>query len=84
MLLSPSSSSDPIEHMQKSFLHVAYSYVDLRQAIRWENGPQIVVNLTAVFPKHIADIAIHNRTVNIQGKPGQSKPVDQFIEHYNL
>ena len=32
-LLSPSSSSDPIQQMHKSFLHVAYSYVDLRHAI---------------------------------------------------
>lgn len=32
-LLSPSSSS---------FLHVAYSYVDLQHAIRWENGPNII------------------------------------------
>ena len=109
-LLSPSSSSDPIQQMHKSFLHVAYSYVDLRHAIRWENGPNIIrhwkwwlprflatgctnyaseaihliANLTAIFPKHIAYIAIHNRTVNVPGKPGRGKPVDQLTEHYNL
>ena len=109
-LLSPSSSSDPIQQMHKSFLHVAYSYVDLRHAIRWENGPQIIrhwkwwlprflatgctnyaseaihliANLATIFPKHIAYIAVHNRTVSVQGKPGTGKPVDQLIEHYNL
>ena len=92
------------------FLHIAYLYVDLREAIRWENGPQIVrhwkwwlprflatghtnyasetvhliANLQANFPKHIAYLATHNRTVNISGKPRRGKPVDQLIEHYNL
>ena len=41
----------------------------------------LIVNLTADFPKHIA---INNRTVNIHGKPGHGKPIDQLIEHYNL
>ena len=42
-LISPTSSPDPIQHMHKSFLHVAYySYVDLPHAIRWENGPHII------------------------------------------
>ena len=38
-LLAPTESIDPIPSMHKAFLHVAYSYVDLREAIRWENGP---------------------------------------------
>ena len=44
----------------------------------------LVVNLTARFPKHISYIAIHNRTVNMDGKPGHGKPLDQVMEHYNL
>ena len=108
-ILSPMSSPDPIQNMHKSFIHVAYEYVDLREAIRWENGPHIIrhwkwwlprflatgcsnyaseavhliANLTANFPKHIAYIAMNNRTVNIQRKPGHGKPLDQLIEHYN-
>ena len=109
-LLAPTENTDPIHNMHKAFLHVTYSYVDLREAIRWENGPQIIrhwkwwlprflatgcsnyaseavnliANMTADFPRHIAYIATHNRTVNTQGKPGHGKPVDQMIEHYNL
>lgn len=26
----------------------------------------------------------HNHTVNIEGKPGRGKVVDQMLEHYNL
>ena len=44
----------------------------------------LIANIKADFPAHIAYIAIHNRTVNMQGKPGMGKPVDQLIEHYNL
>lgn len=108
--LMPSNSTDPVYKMHRSFLHQAYLYIDLREAIRWENGQQIVrhwkfwlphflaegftnyateaihliSNLTALFPKHIAYIATHNRTVNVTGRPGRAKPVDQLIEHYNL
>ena len=86
------------------------TYVDLRHAIRWENGPQIVrhwkfwiprfigtgkkmyaaeavnmiANLTADFPRHIAYLATHNRTVNTTGKKGCGKAVDQLMEHYVL
>ena len=42
------------------------------------------MNLTARFPRHIAYIATHNRTVNMDGKPGHGKPLDQVMEHYNL
>ena len=41
-------------------------------------------NLSADFPKHLSYIATNNRTVNMQGKPGHGKPIDQFIEHYFL
>ena len=44
----------------------------------------LICNLQADFPKHIAYIAIHNRTVNTRGISGYGKPVDQMVEHYNL
>ena len=44
----------------------------------------LISNIKADFPKHIAHIATHNRTVNTSGKPGHGKPIDQMVEHYNL
>ena len=44
----------------------------------------LIANVTARFPKHIAYIAIHNRTVNVDSRPGHGKPMDQLLEHYNL
>ena len=97
---------------KQSFLHLAFLYVDLYNAVHWKKGPQIVrhwkywlpqfvatgcknyaaeaihliANITAVVPKHTAlyYIAVHNKTVNMDGKPGHGKPVNQMIEHYNL
>ena len=43
-----------------------------------------IVNVIAWFPKHISYIAVHNRTVNMDGKWGHGKPIDQAMEHYNL
>lgn len=104
------SSNDQVYTQHRSFSHLAYLYIDLRQAIRWEDGPHIIrhwkawlhrflgtgcknyameaahliAKLTADFPKHVAYIAIHNRTANMLGKPGHGKPLDQLMEHYNL
>ena len=44
----------------------------------------LIRNLQASFPKHIAYIVTHNRTVNVDGKQGHGKPIDQMLEHYNL
>lgn len=41
-------------------------------------------NLAAHFPRHIAYIAMHNRSVNTSGKSNHYKPLDQMLEHYNL
>ena len=108
--INPIQSTDPLYAKHRTFLHLAFLYVDLRRAIRWEDGPQIIrhwklwlprfigtgcknysteaINLiahvTADFPKHIAYIATHNRTVNTTGKPGRGKPMDQLMEHYVL
>ena len=44
----------------------------------------LMCKLNADFPKHIAYLAINNRTVNKTGRPGHGKPLDQLMEHYNL
>lgn len=44
----------------------------------------LIAYLEADFPRHIAYIATHNRTVNTTGKPGREKPIDQLMEHYVL
>ena len=101
---------DETNSKHRAFLNAAFLYVDLRNAIRHENGPHIIRhyklwlprfigtgrrnyavecvnvigNLCAEFPKHIAYIATHNRTVNTSGKVGHGKPIDQMVEHYNL
>jgi len=108
--LLPCESKDNTYALHRSFLHVAFMYIDLRNAIRNEQGPQIIrhwrqwmvlfvgmscknyatealnllCNLAATFPRHIAYIVTHNRTVNTQGKDGHGKPIDQMLEHYNL
>ena len=108
--IHPVTSIDQVYTKHRSFLHMAFLYLNLRTAIRWEDGPTIVrhwklwlprfigtgcknytaeainliAHLKADFPKHIAYIATHNRTVNTTGKPGHGKPVDQLMEHYVL
>ena len=109
-VLMPTTSEDTVYNLHRHFLHLSFLYIDLRNAIQWENGPHVIrhwkwwlprflgtgrknyavesanllANLAADFPRHISYIATHNRTVNIEGKPGRGKPVDQMIEHYNL
>ena len=108
--IHPIESSDPVYSKHRAFLHLAFLYIDLRCAIRWEDGPHIlrhwklwlprfigtgcknyateavnlIANINADFPKHIAYIATHNRTVNTTGKNGRGKPIDQLMEHYVL
>jgi len=104
------SCTDPIHKLHRAFLHTAFLYIDLRNAIRWEDGVHIIrhwklwlprlagtgcknyaveaanliANTTARFPRHISYIVTHNRTVNMDGRPGHGKPLDQIMEHYNL
>ena len=44
----------------------------------------LLYNLASTFPRHIAYIVTHNRTVNTTGKIHYGKPLDQILEHYNL
>ena len=109
-LCAPSQSADPIYSSHRSLLHLVFMYADLRQAIRWEDGPHIIrhwkwwlprflatgrknyakeaanliINISSRFPKHISFITMHNRTVNVDGRKGHGKPIDQMMEHYNL
>ncbi len=108
--IQPTDSKDPMYMRHRSFLHLAFLYVDLRRAIRWRDGAHIIrhwklwlprfvgtgcknysteainliAHLEADFPRHIAYIATHNRTVSTTGKPGSGKPIDQLMEHYVL
>ena len=103
--LIPSESKNPIYGLHRSFL-----YIDLRNAIRSEEGQDIIrlwkhwlvlflafnksnyskeainllSNIKALYPKWLAFIVTHNRTVNTHGKAGHGKPIDQMLEHYNL
>ena len=43
-----------------------------------------IANQCAELPKHLSFIAIYNRTVNVEGKAGRGKLLDQIIEYYNL
>ena len=105
--IMPKSSQDKLYACHRSFLHTAFLYIDLRNAIRFEDGPHIIrrwliyflacdksncaseaanliCKLKADLPKHLAYVAIHNRTVNTTGRLGQGKPIDQLNKHYNL
>ena len=44
----------------------------------------LLANLQADLPRHIAYIVTHNRTVNTDGRAGHGKPIDQMVEHCNL
>jgi len=44
----------------------------------------LICNVLADYPKHIAYIAVLNRTINTASKPGHGKPIDLLVEHYNL
>ena len=44
----------------------------------------LLANLAADWAPKTAYIHKHYRTVNVSGKPGHGKPIDQLVEHYNL
>ncbi len=53
--LMPTNSTDPVFKMHRSFLHHAFLFVDLREAIRWENGPQVVRHWKYWLPHFLAE-----------------------------
>ena len=52
--INPITSSDPVYMKCRCFLHLAFLYVDLRNAIRWENGPQIIRHWKLWLPRFLA------------------------------
>ena len=53
-LLTPNTVRDPVLQLHLDFLHHAYLYVDLREAIRYENGPNIVCHWKLWLPRFLA------------------------------
>ena len=52
--IMPATSDDQVYQLHRSFLHMGFLYVDLRKAIKWENGPQIVRHWKLWLPRFIA------------------------------
>jgi hypothetical protein len=52
--LMPNQSDDPVYYMHRSFMHLAFLYVDLREAIRWENGPHVIRHWKWWLPRFMA------------------------------
>ena len=106
----PEEASDEVYTYHRALLHMGFLYCNLREAVRYENGPEIIrmwrywlphflgghkynyaneaanllANVEADWTPATTFIHTHFRTVNMAGKPGHGKPIDQFIEHYNL
>ena len=53
-LLTTNTVRDPVLQLHLDFLHHAYLYVDLREAIRYENGPHIVCHWKLWLPRFLA------------------------------
>lgn len=51
--ISPSSSQDRVYAFHRSFMHMAFLYLDLRNAIGWENGPHIIRHWRIWIPRFI-------------------------------
>lgn len=52
--INPIETSDPVYFKHRTFLHLAFLYIDLRQAIRWEDGPHIIRHWKLWLPRFIA------------------------------
>ena len=52
--LMPTQASDPIYYFHRSFLHLRFLYCDIRDAIRWEDGPQIIRHWILWLPRFLA------------------------------
>ena len=50
----PKKTKDPLHSFHLSLLHFGFLYADLREAIRWENGPQIMRHWKFWLPRFIA------------------------------
>ena len=45
---------DPVHNLHLQFLHQSFLYVDLREAVHWEDGPYIIRHWKLWLPKFIA------------------------------
>lgn len=52
--LMPTDTSDPVYNCHRSFLHLAFLYTDLRNAIRWEDGKHILRHWVLWIPFFLA------------------------------
>lgn len=51
--IHPIKSKDPVYSKHRAFLHLAFLYIDLRRAIRWEDGPHIILHWKLWLPRFI-------------------------------
>ena len=51
--INPIQSVDPAYTKHRSFLHLGFLYVDLRRAIRWEDGPHIIRHWKLWLPRFL-------------------------------
>lgn len=72
------------EHIIRLWKHWAILFLETKRKNYSNEAFNLICNIKASFPKHIAYIATHNQTINTSGKPGRGKPLDQMLEHYNL
>lgn len=42
--LKPIKLDDPVYSLHRSFVQIAFLYIDLRNVIRWEHGPHIITH----------------------------------------
>ena len=54
LMIRPSPSTDPLYDFHRNLLHHMYMYIDLREAIRWENSPQIIRHWKWWLPRFLA------------------------------
>ena len=71
-------------HIIRLWKHWAILFLGTNRKNYSAEAYNLLCNLQASYPKHIAYIVTHNRTVNVHGMPGRGKPIDQMLEHYNL
>ena len=51
--IHPTTSEDPVYMRHRTFLHIAFLYMDLRRAIRWGDGQHIIRHWKMWLPRFI-------------------------------
>ena len=51
--INPIQSGDAVYSKHRGFLHLAFLYIDLRHAIQWENGQQVIRHWKLWLPRFI-------------------------------